>query len=491
MTSLSLAYQRTNPVNLLTNEFLNIATSGSLSVTGIAVTSAGEQIIMANAGMIFGSNQAVAASGPLGRLSNSGVMLAASSAAAVSLGGGGAIGARWTVSNSGTIEAMARDGSALTFQGGGNLVYNSGQILSFSGTALSFAAAASTQDNVVSNLGTLHAFDVALQGGSDALNLTNLGTIVGRIVLGGRADQVTNTGQITGAVDLGGGDDLFNGRSGVVNGTVAGGSGNDRYILDSEIALTELAGGGTDTVESHAAYTLADNIEVLLLRGSLSLRGVGNALDNTLHGSAGHDTLSGREGADTILGGGGDDFVWAGTGADSVFGGDGDDDLRLGAGNDTGLGEDGNDLIHGRLGNDSLLGGAGEDTLTGGAGRDTLDGGDDADLLRGGADGDTLTGGAGADVFDWNAVTDAHWTDHDVVTDFTPGTDKLDFSTLISGVFALNINGGYSGNGQPSIRTWEVNGSTRLLVDVNGDSTREMRIDLLNVYGVTQEDFYL
>ncbi|MDB9447426.1 Ig-like domain-containing protein [Anabaena sp. CS-542/02] len=83
-------------------------------------------------------------------------------------------------------------------------------------------------------------------------------------------------------------------------------------------------------------------------------------------------------------------------------------------------------------GNLTATGTAGVDTLTGGAGADTLNGGPGNDTLTGGAGADRLTGGAGADRFVYTAVADSNaatltgaGTTFDVITGFTPGTDRI------------------------------------------------------------------
>ena len=58
-----------------------------------------------------------------------------------------------------------------------------------------------------------------------------------------------------------------------------------------------------------------------------------------------------------------------------------------------------------------------------------LNGGGGDDFLIGGLGNNTLTGGAGADTFEWLKGNSGH----DVVTDFAPGTDKLDLSQLLQG----------------------------------------------------------
>jgi len=85
-----------------------------------------------------------------------------------------------------------------------------------------------------------------------------------------------------------------------------------------------------------------------------------------------------------------------------------------------------------------LVGGSASETLEGTVEADTLDGaaGDDflrglggADRLIGGFGSDTLTGGAGNDVFVYQGFQ-APIDQRDVVTDFTPGEDRIDVSTL-------------------------------------------------------------
>ncbi len=84
-------------------------------------------------------------------------------------------------------------------------------------------------------------------------------------------------------------------------------------------------------------------------------------------------------------------------GADDITGSARKDVIRSGGGDD---------LIRGLGGHDALRGDAGNDTLIGGAGVDRL------------------TGGAGADLFVFGPGDGLR----DVITDFTPGTDRIDLS---------------------------------------------------------------
>jgi len=81
------------------------------------------------------------------------------------------------------------------------------------------------------------------------------------------------------------------------NDQMAGGAGNDLYVVDSTLdAVTEAADEGIDTVDAKVSYTLADNVENLRLVGTTSISGTGNGFDNVLVGT---DALYGMDGNDT------------------------------------------------------------------------------------------------------------------------------------------------------------------------------------------------
>jgi Ca2+-binding RTX toxin-like protein len=87
-----------------------------------------------------------------------------------------------------------------------------------------------------------------------------------------------------------GGNDTLDGGSG--NDALNGGGGNDIYIVDSATdIITEGANGGTDTIISSVARSLATlaNVENLTNTGSASLDAVGNALANVLTGNEGNN----------------------------------------------------------------------------------------------------------------------------------------------------------------------------------------------------------
>lgn len=160
----------------------------------------------------------------------------------------------------------------------------------------------------------------------------------------------------------------------LADGTIFGGSGNDKIIGTSGSDVLD-GKGGDDTLD-------------------------GAAGDDTIHGGPGGDTLLGGSGDDVLNGEGGRDILDGGDGDDTLSGGDSMDVLTGGAGNDTLLGGGGDDVLDGGDGDDTLDGGANADVLTGGAGDDTLDGSGGDDILSGGLGNDVLSGGANADLLD-------------------------------------------------------------------------------------------
>lgn len=129
------------------------------------------------------------------------------------------------------------------------------------------------------------------------------------------------------------GNDVLDGGLGI--DTLIGGAGDDLFFVDDpQDVVQELVNGGTDLVKSTLDYVLGDNVENLeLLSGNL--KGTGNALANTIMGSAGDNLLSGGDGNDLLNGGNGMDQLVGGAGLDTLTGGAGKDIFVLGR-----LGED-------------------------------------------------------------------------------------------------------------------------------------------------------
>ncbi|MDQ0462607.1 Ca2+-binding RTX toxin-like protein [Caulobacter ginsengisoli] len=326
-------------------------------------------------------------------------------------------------------------------------------------------------------------------------------TVAAPITQTGTSGADTLTGDAA-ADSLSGGDgnDTLNGMAGA--DALTGGTGDDTYYVDNAGDTTVEAGGeGYDTVRSTIAWTLAGNVEALVLEGSADINGTGNADNNVITGNGGANTLDGGDGADTLNGGAGIDSLLGGNGVDLLYGGDGVDTLDGGANGDLldgGIGADamtggsgddtyyvddlgdtaveaggqGTDVVHaalswvlganletlildgsanidgtGNTGANTLMGNAGANTLNGADGDDLVKGGDGNDSLIGGNGNDMLVGGNGTDDLDGSG-------DNDIlnggVGDDTlyggSGNDQLDGGadndTLNGGIGADTLTGG-------------------------------------------------
>jgi serralysin len=154
------------------------------------------------------------------------------------------------------------------------------------------------------------------------------------------------------------------------------------------------------------------------------------------------------------------------------------------------------DNATGGSGNDTIIGNAIANVLKGGAGNDTITGGGGNDTIIGGSGTDALTGGDGADTFLFGlGDSSASSGQHDRITDFTSGVDKIN----LSGIDAISSTGGYDqfrfiGVSGFSGSAGELNyfnsalGVTTLQGDTNGDRVADFAIDLVGNIAIAATD---
>ena len=233
--------------------------------------------------------------------------------------------------------------------------------------------------------------------------------------------------------------DVFRVSNPLLRDTLAGGAGHDTYVVNRPENIVEAAGAGIDTVMSSITYSLPANVENLVLSGSKSLSGFGNALANVITGNAGNNRIDGAGGVDTAS--------YANATGPVVV------DLTLTGAQATGFGSD--TLVN----IENLVGSAFNDRLTGNAQANRLDGGAGNDTLAGGAGDDTYVVDSSADIISEPAIAGTDtvisrvtWTLQSFLENLTlTGTDPINGSgnqaaNVITGNSAANTLNGDGGN---------------------------------------------
>ncbi len=133
-----------------------------------------------------------------------------------------------------------------------------------------------------------------------------LGANVENLVLTGTGDIGGIGNELVNRITGNDGNNLLDGGAGA--DLLTGGLGNDTYIVDDvNDAVIEGLDAGIDTVRASISYTLADNVENLVLTGTGDNDGTGNHLANAITGNGGSNRIAGGGGNDLLDGGAGQD----------------------------------------------------------------------------------------------------------------------------------------------------------------------------------------
>jgi Ca2+-binding RTX toxin-like protein len=414
---------------------------------------------------------------------------------------------------------------------------------------LGYDTIVATANGTVIGLSALSGVEAISSGGFTGVSLT--GSTVSDIL---DFSSIALSG--IGAIDGGAGNDTITGtvnadilRGSAGNDTLNGGDGNDLFQFSGAAeGFDTVSGGlGVDTLTALANSTVIgltsiSGVEAITSGGftgvSISGTGAGDTLDFStvtltgivrIDGGLGDDWITGSAGADVIYGGGGTDRIFAGDGNDTigvvaieaaqssdfVYGGDGFDTViavqsggmylqaftDIEAFNNNGFAgvyicgwTNGNETFD--FSNSTLTGIA---YVTGQGGNDTIIGSAGVDTIKLSLGKDLLTGGLGADIFDMDELADSVvGANHDIITDFLSGSDKIDLTTLdartnVAGDQAFTFIGAAAfSNVSGQLRVDNTDPlHTMVYGDVNGDGVSDFAIELAGLVTVASTDFYL
>ncbi|MBW7959714.1 MAG: type I secretion C-terminal target domain-containing protein, partial [Candidatus Promineofilum sp.] len=295
-----------------------------------------------------------------------------------------------------------------------------------------------------------HVENITLTGTSgihatgNELNNIIIGNSGANTLIGGAGEDTFDGGAGVDRIYGGEGNDTLYGGSST--DTLVGGAGDDVYILDGVDVIIENADEGTDTVYSSVTYTLAANLEILVLTGETAINGTGNALDNIFIGNSAINTLSGGAGNDVYYVSTGDVVSESsGNGIDTVY-------------------ADVSWTLHNNVENLFLMGAA--VSGTGNAVDNILTGNDLDNTLNGLAGADTLIGGLGDDVYIVDNIGDV------VVESEDEGIDTIQSSvsyTLGDHIENLNLTGSSAINATGNALDNIIAGNTGANILIGGD----------------------
>lgn len=230
--------------------------------------------------------------------------------------------------------------AGVRLSGFGSRVENHGEIQGTT-NGLIFSGTGATGSRLF-NYGTIDGGDNGISRGAatstETIEINNFGTITAEFEAfdsnGANAiERIYNRGTITGDIDLGLGNDLYDGRGGVLNGTVLGGDGDDSFVLGA--GAEEISGGnGADLLDFRHSAAVRVALDGSFDNGGAAAGDFYFGIENIIGSTLGADILVGDAQANKLLGLGGVDIIAGGLGNDTITGGFSADKVSGGVGND-------------------------------------------------------------------------------------------------------------------------------------------------------------
>jgi VCBS repeat-containing protein len=269
--------------------------------------------------------------------------------------------------------------------------------------------------------GTAQAVTVTIHGANDAAIIS--GATTGSVIedSGARCDKPTATGTLT-DTDV---DNTPNHFTAVSCPTASDGGygtftmttdGVWTYKLDDANCVVQALDDGDTLTDTFTVTTIDGTAQMV----TITIHGANDADPNDFdYLATGKSVICdppyvyGTPGGDSIAGHGHHGQI--------IYGGAGDDTIN-------GTGEC--DLIYAGSGDDTVKGNDGDDKIYGGSGSDTINGNNGCDTIIGGYGADKLTGGNGDDRFVYLSTADSNAARFDVISDFRPGSDRIDLRAL-------------------------------------------------------------
>jgi Ca2+-binding RTX toxin-like protein len=189
---------------------------------------------------------------------------------------------------------------------------------------------------------------------------------------------LSGTAALTGTANTA--NDTLTSNSGI--DTLVGSTGNDTFVINnSGVVVQDTSTTAINTAQSSVNYSLAANVNALVLTGTAALTGTGNAGVDTLTANSGADTLFGGTGNDTFIVSGAADMVQdtSTTTTNTILASvsftlpTNVNALTLtGTASLTATGNSAANVIKANSGNDTLIAGTGVATLVGSTGNDAF-----------------------------------------------------------------------------------------------------------------------